>query len=126
MSGDVYERNRVLIQKVYQLGVNVFSKNEPIAERLMKSTIPLLRYNKHNMGLLSKLSKREIEALTCTRQEESGLVYRVLQGESINLISKEIPALPKKTPVMKIEAAPPDVSSGLFENVVRALEDGNN
>jgi hypothetical protein len=121
VSGEVYERNKKLVTRVYQLGCNVLRRNEPLAERLMGSIMPLLRYEK---GLLSKLSEKELRHMRCIKDNDVGLVYRVLQGESILAIAKGIPALPKEVPLQDLAEAPPDIGSGIFENVIRELEGG--
>ncbi|MEM2916283.1 MAG: hypothetical protein QXT19_02930 [Candidatus Woesearchaeota archaeon] len=123
MSGDVYNRNRELITRVYELGLRVADKNRYVAARLMNSIIPLLTYNGR---LLSKLKPRELAAMGCIRKENVVYVYRVLQGESIDSIAEDIPAL-NETPV---EQVAPKTSrrkkledSGEFHIATRTLED---
>lgn len=126
MSGDVYDRNKELVTRVYILGVKVFDKNEPLASRIMGSIVPLLGYKN---GLLSKLRETELAAMGCIKKDNISLVYRALQGESIDDIAKDIPELAKVEPLpqpakkktgrtQKIRLE----DSGAYHTAIRALE----
>ncbi len=124
MSGEVYDRNRELVTKVYELGVCVADKNRYISDRLMASSAELLKYNRR---LLSKLRPRQLVAMGCIRQDNVNYVYRVLQGESIDDVAKDIPVF-KETPPEPVLPRPPRKKkledSGEFHAITRALEDG--
>ncbi len=124
MSGDIYNRNRDLVTRVYQLGMAVADKNKYIAASLMNSIVPLLTYNGR---LLSKLKSKELAARGCIKKENVRYVYRVLQGESIDDVAKDIPELKETLPEPTLPRPPRRKKledSGKFHIATRILEDG--
>ncbi|MEM4239575.1 MAG: hypothetical protein QXM31_00590 [Candidatus Woesearchaeota archaeon] len=122
MSGDVYRRNRELVTRIYELGLGVAEKNEPVAENLIGSIVPLLRYNGR---LLSTLSPKALATAGRIRKENVAYVRRVLQGESIDDVAKDVPEFHPEPKPLTLSRKKSLEDSGKFHIATRILEDGN-
>lgn len=114
--------NKEIIKNFSQLQAEIARKNSAIGESLEGVVLDLLRYK----PLLATATREDLFKFMGRKRKVVEYLFRIVRGESIAQIAKEIRTTKSGKLRLKDYLTPtPEEKEGTYENGVRALEDTN-